>query len=86
MPKIGLPKIKLPSLRLPPPESSAPAEERSASKLDIRPLPTNKPMPTTNGPAQEAIESGGRPLSKAERKRLRRMQGDQDYEEDRRAA
>jgi hypothetical protein len=44
-------------------------------------------MPTTNGPTQEALESGGRPLSKAERKRLKRMQDDQDYDvEDRRAA
>ena len=86
MPKLGLPKLKLPSLRLPPPESSSQPEDR-AGKLDVRPLPTGKPMPTTNGPTQEAMESGGRPLSKAERKRLKRMQDDQDYDlEDRRAA
>lgn len=87
MPKFGLPKLKLPSLRLPPPESSGQPEEHASGKLDVRPLPTSKPMPTTNGPAQEALENGGRPLSKAERKRLRRMQDDQDYDaEDRRAA
>ncbi|MDX1930415.1 MAG: hypothetical protein SFV81_28075 [Pirellulaceae bacterium] len=87
MPKFGLPKLKLPSLRLPPPESSGEPDERASGKPDVRPLPTSKPLPTTNGPAQEALENGGRPLSKAERKRLRRMQDDQDYEaEDRRAA
>lgn len=87
MPKFGLPKLKLPSLRLPPPDSSKPSENQVASKPDIRPLPSGKAMPTTNGPAQEALESNGRPLSKAERKRLRRMQDDQDYEvRDRRAA
>ena len=87
MPKFGLPKLRLPSLRLPPPESSAPAESRAHGKPDIRPLPTSKPMPTTNGPAQEAFEGSPRPLSKAERKRLKRIQDDQDYDvEDRRAA
>ena len=87
MPKLGLPKLKLPSLRLPPPESSAPAESRVTGKPDIRPLSVNKPIPTTNGPAQQAVESSARPLSKAERKRLRRIQDDQDYDvEDRRAA
>ncbi len=91
LPKIGLPKMKLPSLRLPPPESTTPAqgrvENKGAGKPDVRPLPPNKPLPTTNGPAQQAMESTGRPLSKAERKRLRRMQDDQDYDmEDRRAA
>ena len=92
LPKLSLPKLKLPSLRLPPPESTGGAdnrttETRSDKKPDIRPLPATKPLPTTNGPAQQAIENGARPLSKAERKRLRRMQDDGDYEaEDRRAA
>lgn len=87
LPKFGLPKMKLPSLRLPPPESTTASDNRGAAKPDVRPLPTNKPMPTTNGPTQEAIENGGRPLSKAERKRLKRLQDDQDYDvEDRRAA
>lgn len=87
MPKIGLPKLKLPSLRLPPPESTAQTENRTAGKPDGRPLPAGKPLPSTNGPAQEELESSGRPLSKAERKRLKRQQDDQDYEiEDRRAA
>ena len=87
MPKLGLPKLKLPSLRLPPPESSAPTESRVTGKPDIRPLSVNKPIPTTNGPAQQAVEGSARPLSKAERKRLRRIQDDQDYDvEDRRAA
>ena len=87
MPKLGLPKLKLPSLRLPPPEPSAPAESRVTGKPDIRPLPASKPISTTHGPAQEAFEGSARPLSKAERKRLRRIQDDQDYDvEDRRAA
>jgi hypothetical protein len=86
MPKLRLPKLKLPSLRLPPPESSSTAEDRTAAKPNVRPLPSSKPLPSTNGPAQEGVESGGRPLSKAERKRLRRMQDDQDDVEDRRAA
>ncbi len=91
MPKFGLPKLKLPSLRLPPPESSSSGDtqdqKKPDKKPDIRPLPTSKPLPSTNGPAQQALENGGRPLSKAERKRLRRMQDDGDYEaEDRRAA
>jgi len=87
MPKLGLPKLKLPSLRLPPPNSAEPSVNRAMGKPDIRPLPSSKPMPTTNGPTQEALESGGRPLSKAERKRLKRIQDDQDYGvEDRRAA
>lgn len=85
MPKLALPKLKLPSLRLPPPESTK--TENRPAKPDIRPLPTSKPLPTTNGPTQESMENGGRPLSKAERKRLKRIQGDQDYDiEDRRAA
>ena len=88
MPKLGLPKLKLPSLRLPPPDSSTPADGRVDNKQDARSLPASKPLPTTNGPASQALESsGGRPLSKAERKRLKRMQDDDDYEvEDRRAA
>ena len=87
LPKFGIPKLKLPSLRLPPPESTAPTENRVTAKPDIRPLPTTKSLPTTNGPAQESLENNGRPLSKAERKRLKRIHGDQDYDvEDRRAA
>ncbi len=87
MPKMGMPKLKLPSLRLPPPDAPSTSENRAPGKSEIRPLPTSKPMPTTNGPTQESMESGGRPLSKAERKRLKRLQDDQDYDvEDRRAA
>ncbi len=87
MPKMSLPKLKLPSLRLPPPESNSASDSQVEKKPDARSLPASKPLPTTNGPASQAVENGGRPLSKAERKRLKRLQDDDEYEvEDRRAA
>jgi hypothetical protein len=92
MPKLKMPKLKLPSLRLPPPEPMAPTANNPSSAAAkenehpvFKPIPSNKPFPTTNGPAQESIDAnGGRPLSKAERKKLKR--GIDDQEGQRRAA
>ncbi len=98
MPKLGvpklkmpsLPKMKLPSLRLKPPNQTDAEESRPSSRSDdeqpiFKPLPGNRPFPSTNGPAQQAIDAnGGRPLSKAERKRMKRIQDEQDQQ--RRAA
>ena len=77
MPKFRLPKLKLPSLRLPPPESS-PAESKSdSSQSGLKPVNGAKPLPRTHGPTTLTLDSGGRPLSKAERKRMKRIQDDQ---------
>ncbi len=84
MPKFSLPKLKLPSLRLPPPESSDAALNNASLRSDLKPVSGTKPLPGTNGPTASAIDSNGRPLSKAERKRMRKIQDDQDSQ--RRAA
>lgn len=80
LPKISLPKLKMPSLRLPPPQADS-----SDASTDTSAKPT-RALPSTNGPtASQMADEGGRPLSKAERKKLRRQQYDDD-EGERRAA
>jgi hypothetical protein len=79
--KIKLPKFKLPSLRLPPPGESD--DEDSQSRRPSRPVDSNRALPSTqpnspqtNSPSQLDSEEddNSRPMSKAERKRLRRLQ------------
>jgi hypothetical protein len=79
--KIRMPKFKLPSLRLPPPDESS--GQAATSERKTRPVDTNRPLPNTQsnrqvnsggGQAESVDDDNSRPLSKAERKRLRRMQ------------
>lgn len=77
-------RFKLPSFRLPPPEASgASSEGRGVSANGIRPVEAARPLPGTSrddGSNQNADydddydDRESRPLSKAERKRMRRQQ------------
>ncbi len=91
MPKPKLPKLKLPSFRLPPPnmDANAEAEDNSQSNTSNRVPAINntRPLPGTSSSSNSnRIENDNdtRGLSKAERKRLKRLQ--RDDEGDRRAA
>lgn len=82
--KIRLPKLKmpkLPSLRLAPPEEEESNPSSSASQKSKSSLPSTAPSGQSSSAARNASPSiddeddpDARPLSKAERKRLRRMQ------------
>jgi hypothetical protein len=77
LPKFSLPKLKLPSLRLPPPAATG-ADAKGEPSSGLKPVSGGKPLPGTNGPAADSIESNSRSLSKAERKRLKKGQDDQE--------
>lgn len=87
--KPRLPKLKLPSFRLPPPGT----QDADQDERDVRVPSTNqsRPLPSTSGPSgsrpnnqNQDQDDNGRGMSKAERKRLKRMQREDDG--DRRAA
>lgn len=88
MVKPRLPKLKLPSFRLPPPK----ALDNDPDERDVRVPSTNqsRPLPSTSGSRpntqnhNQDQDDNGRGMSKAERKRLKRMQ--REDEGDRRAA
>jgi hypothetical protein len=88
--KMSLPKFKLPSFRLPPPTSD---EETSrdgspqglrATTGDRRPLPGTGSSSSSQTNSSGALDAASRNLSKAERKKMKRSQRDDDS--DRRAA
>lgn len=89
IPKPRMPKLKLPSFRLPPPDASAEGEgDNEGQAKRVPSANTSRPLPSTSAnyksqPQDEDADST-RGLSKAERKRLKRMQRDDDN--DRRAA
>ena len=69
--------LKMPSIRLKPPTDSA--EQGTNQKTDNRSLPSTAPSgsktaATASQPADSQSQSNARPMTKAERKRLRRMQ------------
>lgn len=71
IPRLKLPKLKLPAFRLPPPTDTGP--QGAGSK--IRPVSQSRPLPdTTETDSADSADSSARPLTKAERKRLRRLQ------------
>ena len=86
IPKLKFPKIKFPSFALPPPNESesggtAPSSNLKPTTQDRRPLPGTSPSTD----AQPTINlEGARGISKAERKKLKRLQ--RDDQQDRRAA
>lgn len=90
IPKPRMPKLKLPSFRLPTPQESDGADGQEDASRSPRPG-SSRPLPSTSGPvpfrpgndAQDS-DDNARGMSKAERKRLRRLQRDDDGE--RRAA
>lgn len=86
LPKPKLPKLRLPSFRLPPPRGQSEIEPaQHASRV---PGNGSRPVPSTSDPVKfkpiETESEALRGLSKAERKRLRRLQREDDGE--RRAA
>lgn len=91
-PKLRLPKLKLPSLRLPPPEFGKDAAKKPADSLGLRPaanstrqLPGTDPSDNRSQPdSASTADNYGRSMSKAERKKLRRL--GRDDETERRAA
>lgn len=94
IPKIGKPNFsgiksrfkmpRLPSLRLlPPEEDGGDSSDEVTPKQKQRQLPSTKPANSHSAPKQGSSGNQGepapaRPMSKAERKRLRRMQQQQD--------
>lgn len=91
IPKPRMPKLKLPSFRLPPPDASHESDEDSTPDRGRVPsVNTSRALPSTSGgykPQQQAQADepdNTRGMSKSERKRLKRMQRDEDN--DRRAA
>ena len=91
LPKPKLPKFKLPSFRLPPPTDSGNASS-SSSRTQVPNVDASRPLPSTSNQRPNAVQQDQdqdqddnyRNMSKAERKRLKRMQ--RDDEGDRRAA
>lgn len=85
LPKPKLPKFKLPSFRLPPPSFSAADEDSASDGSQVPATSSSRALPGTSDAGRASSESdASRGLSKAERKRLRRLQ--RDDESDRRAA
>ncbi len=88
MPKARIPKLKLPSFRLPPPNNTGPVE-KSSTTANRTAENGSRPLPSTSGPIPfrpvDDDQDNARNLSKAERKKLKRMQRDDDQGE-RRAA
>ncbi len=80
MSRIKLPKLGLPSLRLPPPEEIISDSPPSSQSRDFRTVNSARPLPSTsssNANTDSEVEfdednSDDRPMSRAERKRLRR--------------
>lgn len=87
LPKPRLPKLRLPSFRLPPPNANGDDADQSRARVpstsQSRPLPSTS-GPTSSRPNQDDEGDNGRGMSKAERKRLKRLQREDDG--DRRAA
>ena len=91
LPKPKLPKFKLPSFRLPPPADSGNASA-SSSRTQVPNVDASRPLPSTSSQRPNVVQQDQdqdqddnyRNMSKAERKRLKRMQ--RDDEGDRRAA
>ena len=84
IPKPKLPKFKLPSFRLPPPTFND-ADDDESGGSQVPAISGSRAVPGTSGPAGASLDSdASRGLSKAERKRLRKLQ--RDDESDRRAA
>ncbi len=88
LPKPKFPKLKLPSFRLPPPSDASGASGGSSSNRNQVPnVDPSRPLPSTSSNRPNAVDQDNddnRNLSKAERKRLKRMQ--REDEGDRRAA
>ena len=86
LPKAKFPSLKLPSFRLPPPKAGD--ASANSSRTQVPNIDNSRPLPSTGGPRPNAVDQdqddNGRNLSKSERKRLKRMQ--RDDEGDRRAA
>ncbi len=81
IPRLKLPSIGLSALRLQPPEEGKerqPAAAARAAKMrpvnEARPLPSTKASPADHFDDDDDDDHDGRPLSKAEKKRLRRDQ------------
>jgi hypothetical protein len=74
LPSLKLPKLKLPSLRLPPPEQNDGPQSQPPNRA--RPLDASRALPGTdaNSISNTDYDASEKGLSKAERKRLRRMQ------------
>lgn len=91
LPKPKLPKFKLPSFRLPPPTDSGNAST-SSNRTQVPNVDASRPLPGTSSQRPNVVhqdqdqdqDDNYRNMSKAERKRLKRMQ--RDDEGDRRAA
>lgn len=88
MPRPKLPKLKLPSFRLPPPTDNSSDEDGSSNRTRVPNVDTSRPLPGTSNQrtnaADQDLDDNNRNLSKAERKRLKRLQREEDN--DRRAA
>jgi hypothetical protein len=75
---LKIPSFSLASLRLNPPSQDDDEQPTADKPAELRPVQNSRPLPGTSAPDydddDEAEESAGRPMSKAERKRLRRLQ------------
>ncbi len=80
--RLKIPSISLSALRLQPPDDSDNPKQPAAAPQAMRPASENRPLPSTNASYVDSFDdddendadSDGRPLSKAERKRMRRLQ------------
>ncbi|MEO8272424.1 MAG: hypothetical protein ABI557_22130, partial [Aureliella sp.] len=80
--RLKMPSISLSALRLQPPEEADHSKRPAAASQPMRPVSDNRPLPGSNSSDVDSFDdddedesdSDGRPLSKAERKRMRRLQ------------
>lgn len=80
--RLKVPSISLSALRLQPPGESVSPERPAEAPQSMRPVIENRPLPDTHASYVDSFDDDeendadgdGRPLSKAERKRMRRLQ------------
>lgn len=80
--RLKVPSISLSALRLQPPDESIGSKRPIAEPQSMRPVSENRPLPDTRSSYVDSFDDDeendadgdGRPLSKAERKRMRRLQ------------
>lgn len=87
IPKPKFPKLKLPSFRLPPPAANSDGSTKS-NRNQVPNVDASRPLPSTGSQRPNVVDQdqdeNNRNMSKSERKRLKRMQ--REDEGDRRAA
>ncbi|MCA9157635.1 MAG: hypothetical protein KDA51_13935 [Planctomycetales bacterium] len=80
--RLKVPSISLSAFRLQPPDESVGSKRPATEPQPMRPVSENRPLPDTHSSYVDSFDddeendadSDGRPLSKAERKRMRRLQ------------